>query len=64
MAKKIALDLAYEFLGEEPPESTGDKKSINAEKKKIKELRETHPIQIAVAFKVPWWVIVSDGEVK
>lgn len=56
MAKKIDLDLAYEFLGEEPPEPAGDKKSINAEKKKIKELRENHPVSITVSFKIPWWV--------
>lgn len=59
MEKKIDLDLAYEFLGEEPPTPTSDKKAINAEKKRIKELRENHPIQIAVSFKIPWWVIDS-----
>lgn len=60
MSKKIDLDYSYELLGESKPEPKGDKKTINAEKKLIKELRENHPIQIEVSFKIPWWDISSE----
>ena len=55
MKKHIDLELAYEFLGEEPPSQTGNKKNINAAKKHLKECRERYPVSIEIGFKLPWW---------
>ena len=54
MIKKIDLELTHEWLNTKPSENE-DKKIIAAEKKKLKELKEKYPIQIEVAFKIPWW---------
>lgn len=55
MKKRIDLELAREFLNEAEPEV--DKKAAQAEKKKLKALREAHPIKISISFKWPWWDI-------
>lgn len=57
-SKIIDLDLAREFLNETTADSD-DKKKLNAEKKKLRELREKHPIEISIAFKLPWWCLQS-----
>lgn len=57
MNKKIVdLELAREFLGKPKPElSAAEKKIASSEKKKLKEYRETHPIEIDIAFEQPDW---------
>lgn len=56
MKKVIDLELAREFLGEPLPElSDVEKKKSQIEKKKLKELREKHSIEISISFEWPWW---------
>ena len=60
MKKKIIpLDLAFEFLNETKNEPE-DKKKAAAERKQMRELRERHPIKIAISFKIPWWCSTED----
>lgn len=64
MPKLVLLPLADELINEDKnsPEDKKQKKLKNsAEQKAMKELRSQHPIQISVAFKIPWWV-VGEGE--
>lgn len=61
MKKFIDLETAHEWLGIEKDTDSGEKKLATAERKKLKELQESHPIQVELAFSYPWWCVQNDG---
>jgi hypothetical protein len=58
MKKIVDLEITHEWLGtDSAEESKEEKKAAAAERKRLRELRERHPIEIEVSFKLPWWVL-------
>lgn len=62
MIKIVDLELTHEWLGDSPMADQASKKAATLERKQIRELRERHPIMIAVAFLLPWWAYPGEGE--